>query len=315
MTPFLRSLFCLSGLTASAAPALAGVPTPGALGFQQPVTRIAERLHWFHDGLLLPIITVVTIFVLALLCWVIFRYNRKANTEARKFSHNTVVEVVWTVVPVLILIVIALPSFTNLFYIEQEPDLELIAQSGDLDNPNIFPGAAAEGWITVKAQGNQWNWTYQYPDIDDGGFPLEFVSNPLHTGLSTDPASTEADPYALATDYPMVIPVNRYVRYQTTASDVIHSWTVPSFGVKTDAVPGKLNQGWFLVEEPGVYYGQCSELCGVNHAFMPIEVRVVSQEQYDQWVETMLTGDFDAAAQLVATIEPMDEHTQLASAD
>jgi len=314
MIQSLPGLACLigAGLFASQESA-AGVPTPGALGLQEPATRIAERMQWFHDGFLLPIITVISIFVLALLLWVVFRYRKSAHPESRKFSHNTVVEVVWTVVPVAILVAIAFPSFTNLFYIEQEPDLELIAQSGDLDDPNIYPEAAANGWITVKAQGNQWNWTYQYPDIDDGGFPLEFVSNPIHVGLSTDPASTPERPYALATDYPMVIPVNHYIRYQTTASDVIHSWTVPSFGVKTDAVPGKLNQGWFLVEEPGVYYGQCSELCGVNHAFMPIEVRVVSMDQYERWVETMLTGDFDAAAQLVAQIEPLDEQTQLAA--
>lgn len=311
----LRSLACLAGFGALAGTASAGIPTPGALGLQEPATRIAEKMQWFHDGFLLPIITVISIFVLALLIWVIVRYRKSVHTEPKKFSHNTTVEIVWTVVPVLILVAIAFPSFTNLFYIEQEPDLEAIAQSGDFDNPNIYPEAAAKGWITVKAQGNQWNWTYQYPDIDDGGFPLEFVSNPLHVGLSTDAPSTAETPYGLATDYPMVIPVNRYIRYQTTASDVIHSWTVPSFGVKTDAVPGKLNQGWFLVKRTGVYYGQCSELCGVNHAFMPIEVRVVPEDQYERWVETMLTGDFDAAARVVAEIEPMDEPTQLASAN
>lgn len=324
MIQFLRSLVCLAGAAALTGPAMAGMPEPGALGLQPAATRIMERMHWFHNGLLLPIITVISVFVLALLLWVMFRYRQSAHPEARKFSHNTLVEVVWTVVPVLILVVIALPSFTNLFYIEQEPDLEAIAQSGDFDNPNIYPEAAEKGWITVKAQGNQWNWTYQYPDIDDGGFPLEFVSNPVHKGRSDDQelyedltGRTDFDnqPYSLATDFPMVIPVNRYIRYQTTASDVIHSWTVPSFGVKTDAVPGKLNQGWFLVERTGVYYGQCSELCGVNHAFMPIEVRVVTEEQYELWVETMLTGDFEAATRLVANIDPMDEPTQLASAN
>ncbi|MEM9738332.1 MAG: cytochrome c oxidase subunit II [Pseudomonadota bacterium] len=294
--------------TAGSAQAMVGAPTPGALSLQEPATRIAERLQFF-DAFLLWIITAIVIFVTALLVYVMVRYNHRSNQNARKFSHNTLVEVVWTAVPVLILVVIALPSFTNLFYIEQEPDLEAIAQSGDLDDPNVYPAAADKGWITVKAQGNQWNWTYEYMDeLDEEGYPLSFVSNPVHKGLTTDEAdyirntgrSDFAEkPVNLATDYPMVIPVNRYIRYQTTAADVIHSWTVPSFGVKTDAIPGKLNQGWFLVEQEGVFYGQCSELCGVNHAFMPIEVRVVSEDAYRQWIALMRDGEFEGAVQVV----------------
>ncbi|MEL6663080.1 MAG: cytochrome c oxidase subunit II [Pseudomonadota bacterium] len=302
----------LLGLAAAASAGVAhaavGAPTPGALSLQEPATRIAERLAAF-DAFLLFIITAIVIFVTALLLYVMVRYNRRANPEPRKFSHNTLIEVVWTSVPVLILVVIALPSFTNLFYIEQEPDLEEIAQSGDFDDPNVYPAAAELGFVTVKAQGNQWNWTYEYMDeLDEEGYPLSFVSNPVHKGLSTDEedyvrntgrTDFASKPKNLATDYPMVIPVGRYIRYQTTAADVIHSWTVPSFGVKTDAIPGKLNQGWFLVEEEGVYYGQCSELCGVNHAFMPIEVRAVSQEAYDRWVDLMKDGDFEGAVQVV----------------
>ncbi|MEM1104890.1 MAG: cytochrome c oxidase subunit II [Pseudomonadota bacterium] len=301
--------FAASALAlASAADAMVGAPTPGGLSLQAPATRIAERLHFF-DSFLLWIITSIVVFVTALLIYVMFRYNRRANPEARKFSHNTTIEVVWTAVPVLILVIIALPSFTNLFYIAQEPDLEEIAQSGDFDDPNVYPAAAELGWITIKAQGNQWNWTYEYMDeLDEEGYPLSFVSNPVHKGVSTDEAdyirntgrSDFADrPKNLATDYPMVIPVDRYIRYQTIAADVIHSWTVPAFGIKTDAIPGKLNQGWFLVEEKGVFYGQCSEICGVNHAFMPIEVRVVSQEAYDAWVASMREGDFEGAVQIV----------------
>ncbi len=295
---------------------LVGQPTPGALGFQPAATRIMERVNDFHNFLLV-IITVITLFVLALLVWVSLRYNKRANPVPRKFSHNTTVEIIWTAVPVIILVVIALPSFSNLFYQENEPDLEVIAQSGDFDDPNIFVEAAQEGWITVKAEGmGNWAWTYYYVDeLDADGYPVQFVSNGIHFGLPTDPLPTPEKPLYLATDYPMVIPANRYIRYQTTSDRVIHSWTVPAFGVKTDAVPGRLNEGWFLVEDPGVYYGQCSELCGKNHAFMPIEVRVVPQDQYDRWLEVMRTGDVDAATELVQVIDPMGADTRLASVE
>lgn len=295
---------------------LVGQPTPGAIGFQPAATRIMERVNDFHNYLLWFIVP-ITIFVLALLIWVCVRYNKRANPEPRKFSHNTTIEIVWTAVPVIILVLIAGPSFSNLFYQENEPDLEAIAQSGDMDDPNIYVDAAKEGWITVKAEGmGNWAWTYYYMDeLDSEGFPIQYVSNGIHYGLPTDPAPTPEKPLYLATDYPMVIPVNRYIRYQTTSDRVIHSWTVPAFGVKTDAVPGRLNEGWFLVEETGVYYGQCSELCGKNHAFMPIEVRVVPQDQYDRWIEVMKTGDVDAATELVQVIDPIGEATRLASVE
>ncbi|MEM8615550.1 MAG: cytochrome c oxidase subunit II [Pseudomonadota bacterium] len=311
----MRYLFACLAAALMPASAFAAEPTPGALGFQEPATRIMERVDWFHNYLLV-IITAISLFVLALLIWVCVRYNRKANPEPSKFSHNTTVEVVWTGVPVLILVAIAGPSFSNLFYQENEPDLEYIAQSGSLDDPDVFVEAAKQGWITVKAEGmGNWAWTYYYPDeMDADGYPISFVSNAIHYGLPSDPPATPEKPRYLATDYPMVIPANRYIRYQTTSDRVIHSWTVPSFGVKTDAVPGRLNEGWFLVEKPGVYYGQCSELCGKNHAFMPIEVRVVPQEQYDTWLEIMRTGDLDTATQLVQTIQPAGE-TRLAMAD
>lgn len=309
----LRGMMIFLASVIGAGVAHAGEPTPWAVNLQPAATRIAERLHFFHNFLLV-IITAVTILVLALLVWVMVRYNQKANPTPRRFSHNTTIEVIWTVIPVLILVAIAIPSFPNLYYKDVEPNLERIAQLEPGSDPNVFPEAAEKGWITVKAQGNQWNWTYQYPDlIDEAGYPLEFVSNPLHLGMSDDPAASAERPRLLATDYPMVIPANRYIRYQTTASDVIHSWTVPAFGIKTDAIPGKLNQGWFLVEEPGVYYGQCSEMCGVNHAFMPVEVRVVPQAQYDRWVELMLQGDFDGAVEVVSVIEPAGEGTRYAS--
>ena len=312
----LRYIFAFLSAVLVSVPAFASQPTPGALGFQEPATRIMERVDAFHFAVLV-MITVVTIFVTMLLAWVIFRYNRRANPEPRKFSHNTLVEIVWTVVPVIILVAIAGPSFSNLFYQENEPDLVAIAQSGDLDNPDIFIEAAKQGWITVKAEGMaNWAWTYHYPDETDvDGYPVSFVSNGIHKGLPSDPPATLEKPKYLATDYPMVIPANRYIRYQTTSDRVIHAWAVPAFGVKTDAVPGRLNEGWFLVEKPGVYYGQCSELCGKNHAFMPIEVRVVPQAQYDRWMTVMKTGDVDAATDLVQIIDSAGETTRLAMAD
>ena len=297
-------------------PAFASQPTPGALGLQEPATRIMERMVSFHNGLLIAI-TIITIFVTALLLIVIMRYNRRANPQARKFSHNTAVEIVWTVVPVIILVAIAGPSFSHLFYQENEPDLEQIAQSGDFDNPDIFIEAAQQDWITVKAEGmGNWAWTYHYPnELDVDGYPISYVSNAIHFGLPTDPPATPEKPRYLATDNPMVIPANRYIRYQTTSDRVIHSWAVPSFGIKMDAVPGRLNEGWFLVNEPGVYYGQCSELCGKNHAFMPIEVRVVPQAQYDRWLELMRSGDVEAATATVQQIASVEEVTRLAMAE
>lgn len=312
----MRYFIALFSALLAGTPAFASEPTPGALGFQTPATRIMERIDSFHLGVLI-VITIITLIVTALLIWVMVRYNRRANPTPRKFSHNTLVEVLWTVVPVFILIGIAGPSFSNLFYQENEPDLEMIAQSGDLDNPDIFIEAAKQGWITVKAEGmGNWAWTYHYPDeIDVDGYPVAFVSNGIHLGLPSDPPTTPEKPRYLAADNPMVIPANRYIRYQTASDRVIHAWTVPAFGVKTDAVPGRLNEGWFLVEKPGVYYGQCSELCGKNHAFMPIEVRVVPQAQYDAWIEIMKTGDVDAASAMVQTINYAGEPTRLASAE
>ena len=317
----MRFLVALLSILPFSAAAFAAVPEEGGINLQAAATRIMERLHWFHNYLLV-IITLITLFVLALIIWVCFKYNKRANPVARKFSHNTPIEIVWTVVPVLILVAIAGPSFSNLFYQENQPDLEVIA-TAEGDNPNIYPDAAAQGWITVKAQGNQWNWTYSFPDeLDDGGYPVEFVSNPLQRGLSSDQDSGEArGPRNLSTDYPLVLPVNRYIRYQTAASDVIHSWTVPAFGVKTDAVPGRLNEGWFLVEEEGTYYGQCSELCGKDHAYMPIEVRVVDQATYDSWISTLRSGDFDGAfdaldqAQIASNSDRTGAETRLARAE
>lgn len=319
----MRHLIAALSCSLFASPAFAALPEDGAINFQPAATRIAERVHEFHI-ILLWIITLITALVTVLLVWVMVRYSQRANKTPRKFSHNTTVEVVWTVVPALILVGIASLSFPNLYYQNVAPNLgEIAATSKKLltegktgqhlaYTKNHFPDAAEKGFVNIKVQGNQWNWTYTYMDImDETGIALEFVSNGLHKGRPSDP--TDVGPRLLATDYPMVVPAGRYVRYYTAAADVIHSFAVPAFAIKTDAVPGRLNEGWFLVEEEGVYYGQCSELCGIDHAYMPIEVRVVSQAQFDQWAELMKTGDFDAAAASVREIAAIEHATKFAS--
>lgn len=321
----MRHLTAALSASLFAAPAFAAVPVDGAIDFQPAATRIAERVHEFHV-VLLWIITLITALVTVLLIWVMVRYSKRANKTPRKFSHNTTVEVVWTVVPALILVGIASLSFPNLYYQNVTPNLgEIAATSKKLlaENKtaqhlaytkNHFPDAAEKGFVNVKIQGNQWNWTYTYPDIvDDTGAALEFVSNGVHKGRPTDP--TDAGPRLLATDYPMVVPAGRYIRYYTAAADVIHAFAVPAFAVKTDAVPGRLNEGWFLVEQEGVYYGQCSELCGIDHAYMPIEVRVVSQAAFDRWAELMKAGDYDAAAASVRQVASLDAETKFASSN
>ncbi len=292
------SLAALFGAAPALAAPVVGRPEPGAIGFQPAATELAESVSFVHNVPLMIIITAITLLVLALLVYVIVRYNKRANPEPGTFSHNVPLEVAWTVVPALILVVIAAFTFPLLYKIDQAPTTERV------DGARV--PIAEDQWLSVKAQGNQWNWTYAYVDERDGdGFPLvEFTSNPLQTGLTTD-VKGDPDLLYLETDYPMVVPAGRYIRYYTAASDVIHSWTVPAFGIKTDAIPGRLNEGWFKVDEPGVYYGQCSELCGKDHAFMPIEVRVVPEAQYQAWYEAMKTGDWDAARAIVDVIQPL----------
>lgn len=320
----MKRLISLIAATGIAAPAFANQPVEGGIGFQPAATSLAEEAYFFHNVILMPIITVISVFVTALLIWVMVRYNKKANPVPSKFTHNLAIEVLWTGIPVVILIVIAIFSFPLLYKYDAEPDLQSIA-TGEAGVSEPLDVAAAElGWINIKAQGHQWFWTYTYPDYTDAdGYPVEFISNGIHKNLSTDRERYEdlgrtdfdAQPKNLAVDYPIVLPVGRYIRYYTAAADVIHAWTVPAFAVKTDAVPGRLNQGWFKVDKPGVYYGQCSEICGKDHGYMPIEVRVVSQAQFDRWIQTMATGDIDAAYAQVQDIASLgDDTTQLASA-
>jgi cytochrome c oxidase subunit 2 len=230
-----------------------GQPSPWQLGMQQSVTPVMDNIIWFHDYLLY-FIGAITAFVLALLVIVIVRFNARANPVPSRTTHNTLIEVLWTFVPIVILMFIAVPSFKLLF-------LQL----------NIPPAD-----ITVKATGKQWYWSYSYPD--NGKF--EFDSLMLKAGeLKQD------QPRLLAVDNEMVVPVNKNVHVLTTGADVIHSFAVPSFGIKIDAIPGRINETWFKATREGVYYGQCSELCGKDHAYMPIAVRVVNEQAFAAWVE------------------------------
>lgn len=226
-------------------------------GFQPPATEIAERTHSMHS-LLLWIISFITLFVVGLLGYVIYRFSAKRNPTPSRFTHNTMVEVIWTIAPVLILIVIAIPSIRLLYFQEEIPPAD----------------------VTVKAIGHQWNWEYIYPAAEEGGEEINFTA----VMLPKDEAEAQGLPWLLATDSALVVPVDKVVRLQLTASTVIHAWTVPSFGVKMDAVPGRLNETWFRAETVGTFYGQCSELCGKDHSYMPIMVKVVPQDEYDAWV-------------------------------
>jgi len=251
----------ITSMPAATAPAVATVlPTPGIgqpsgnWDLQQAMTPIAVEARHMATTILDPLMIAVCIVVFALLGWVIFRYRRAANPVASRTSHNTVVEVIWTVVPVLILVWIAVPSF-RLLANQYEP-----------------PKAG----LTIKATGHQWYWEYEYPD--QGGFSFDSIM------LSDADAAKHGDPIKLGVDNRVVVPVGTTVRVLTTAADVIHAWAMPSFWVQMDAVPGRINETWFKVDRLGVYYGQCFQLCGTKHAFMPIAVEVVSKERFAQWV-------------------------------
>ncbi|MGE3830639.1 MAG: cytochrome c oxidase subunit II [Parvibaculaceae bacterium] len=251
-----------------------GHAIPWQMGLQPGVTPVAEWIHWFHNGLLLPIITVITLFVLALLLYIIFKFNAKANPVPSKTTHNTFIEVLWTVVPIIILVVIAIPSF-RLLYLQRD-----------------IPKAD----MTLKIIGNpSWNWTYEYPDLglNDDKTPQVTFTAYLKPKDKLEPGDT----WLLSTDVPVVIPVNKVVRLYVTADPegIIHAWTIPAFGMKIDAIPGRLNEDWFQATKEGVYYGQCSELCGKDHAFMPIEVHVVSQADFDAWAAKIKTAGADEA--------------------
>ena len=260
----MKNAFSLAGLFAalSTLPAFAqdgglqGKPEPGGTGFLPAATELARDIHRL-DWLLLVIITIICLFVTALMAICILRYNRRSNPNAASFTHNTPVEIAWTVVPIVILVFIGAFSLPVLFKQQEIPEAD----------------------ITIKVTGYQWYWGYDYVDHDFG-----FDSFMLAREELSDFGYNE-DEYLLATDTRVVVPVDKIVVMQVTGADVIHSWTIPSFGVKQDAVPGRLAELWFMAEETGIYFGQCSELCGKDHAYMPITVEVVTQEEYEAWLE------------------------------
>nr|WP_238928854.1 cytochrome c oxidase subunit II [Alexandriicola marinus] len=232
-----------------------GAPHLGGIGFQPAATELARDLQWL-DGMLLVIITIISLFVVGLLAYVILRYNSRANPNPASFTHNSPLEVAWTIIPIVILVFIGAFSLPVLFKQQEIPEAD----------------------INIKVTGYQWYWGYEY--VDDG---VAFESFMLAEDELADFGYDESL-YLLATDTAVVVPVGATVVMQVTAADVIHSWTIPAFGVKQDAVPGRLAQLWFAAEREGVYFGQCSELCGQAHAYMPITVKVVSQEEYDKWL-------------------------------
>ncbi|MFT4960012.1 MAG: cytochrome c oxidase subunit 2, partial [Paracoccaceae bacterium] len=278
----MKNALTLSGLFAalSALPAMAqdglqgleviGKPIDGLMGFQPPATQLAHQMQWL-DGFILVIITAICVFVTALMLYIVVRYNRKANPTPASFTHHTTVEIAWTVLPIIILIGIGAYSLPVLFNQQEIPKAD----------------------ITIKVTGNQWYWGYEYVDHEFG-----FESFLLEKEQLAEYGYAE-DEYLLATDTAVVVPVGSTIVMQVTGADVIHSWTIPAFSVKQDGVPGRLAELWFNVEREGVYFGQCSELCGKDHAYMPITVKAVSQEVYDEWLKGAIE-EYAGTAQPVA---------------
>lgn len=263
--------------------AWAAQPEPWQIGLQPAATPIMEMIHSFNNGLLI-VIGLITLFVLALLLYCMIRFNAGSNPVPSRTSHNTLVEVIWTVVPILILVGIAVPSFALLFA-EHDPARAI---------PGFNPETDRQ--MTIKATGSQWYWSYEYVDNDGLSFDSLMLSE---ADRANDP---NAGPRLLAVDNELVVPTGTVINMQVIGADVIHAFAVPAFGVKIDAIPGRLNTTWFRVDQEGMYYGQCSELCGRDHAFMPIAVRAVSPERFDAWVAAAQT-DLQGAYQSLAAAE------------
>ncbi|MCB1532793.1 MAG: cytochrome c oxidase subunit II [Alphaproteobacteria bacterium] len=253
LTLFTVCALAFWALPAMAADTLTGAPEPWQLNMQTAGSPSAEHLHEFHN-MLLYIISGISLFVLLLLIYVVLRFNKRANPEPKQFSHNVMIEVIWTLVPVLILIAIVVPSFKLLYFLDRttEPDM------------------------TLKVTGYQWYWGYEYPDQDGINFLSYLVPE---DELSSDQKRL------LSTDNPVVLPVDTNIQILVSAADVLHSFAMPSLGIKTDAVPGRWNETWVKINKPGIYYGQCSELCGKDHAYMPIEIHAVSKEDFEAWAK------------------------------
>ena len=230
------------------------LPKDWQLGFNEPATSLMADVISFHSYILLPIIIGISILVLFLLLYISFRFNSNRGHTPSMTTHNTLIEILWTVIPVILLIIIAIPSFRILYTSETIPESDL----------------------TIKAIGNQWYWSYEYPDHGDFSFDATMLQ---------DHELSSPDLRLLETDTQIVVPVNKVVKLLITSNDVLHAWTIPAFAVKKDAVPGRLNETWFKAEKTGTFYGQCSELCGSKHAFMPINVKVVSQKEFELWIE------------------------------
>ena len=234
-----------------------GHAAPGQIGMQMPNSPIATEIQFFHNAILMPVITIICLFVLALLIYVVAKFNQTANPTPSRTTHHTLLEVAWTILPVMILVFIAVPSFRLLGH-------QLIIPQPD---------------VTIKVTGNQWYWSYAYPKDQGGGFSFDSLMKP------EDQIDTaKGDIRLLTVDNEAVVPVGKKIRVQVTASDVIHSFAIPAFGIRIDAVPGRLNETWFLPERVGAYYGQCSKICGKDHAYMPIAFRVVSEKDYADWL-------------------------------
>jgi cytochrome c oxidase subunit 2 len=261
------SAFLTAAFMTAPAFATLGQPEAGAIKLTEAASPMKEKMIAFHDHLLMPVITAITIFVFVLLLIVIVRFNSRANPTPSKTTHNTLLEVVWTLIPVLILIVVVIPSMKMLYYVDRTTEAEM----------------------TLKTIGSQWYWSYEYPD--NGG--ITFTSN-----LVQDKDLKPGQPRLLATDNVVVLPVDTNIKILTAATDVIHSWAVPALGIKLDAVPGRLNETWVRIDKEGEFYGQCSQLCGQGHGYMPIEVHAVSKQAFAEWVKKQggkMPGDAAAA--------------------
>lgn len=246
----LQSILCF---VAQSCLAGQGQPTNWQKGFQEPASPVMHQISEVHDKVMILVFCIGAL-VIGLVLYSVWRFHESRNPTPAKFSHNTPLEIIWTTIPILILIVIAIPTFKLIYYMDKVPQADM----------------------TVKVVGHQWYWSYEYPDHGDFGFDSYMIP---------DEQLQPGQPRLLAVDNPVVVPVHKNIRIIATSEDVIHSWAVPSFGVKKDTVPGRLNETWFRAEKEGMFYGQCSELCGPQHGFMPIAVKVVSQESFDRWVK------------------------------
>lgn len=290
MKKFVAGLGLFALVFSAAGAFAAGQPEPWQLGLQPAATGIMDEIRWFEQYTLW-FIGPITLLVTFLLAWCIIRYRASANPTPSRTSHNTLIEVIWTVGPVVVLLLLAVPSF-QLLTAQYTPDEE--------------PG------MTIKATGVQWYWDFEYQDSEE---PLSFISImlPEENRAEAGKEDLEEYPRLLAVDNEVVVPVGETVRVLVTASDVIHSFAMPAFGIKADAVPGRINETWFKADREGIYYGQCSELCGKDHAFMPIAIRVVSQDQFDSWY-TAAQDDLDEANRaLMAAIEDGEGEDEVAS--